>query len=42
MKAESLFNSMKGSGCSPDLVTYTAMIDAYSASGRFLQFTVLI
>lgn len=42
MKAESLFNSMKGSGCCPDLVTYTAMINAYSASGRFFQFIDLI
>lgn len=32
VKAETLFNSLKGSGCCPDLVTYTAMINAYSTT----------
>lgn len=25
---------MKSSGCSPDVVTYTSMLDAYTAAGK--------
>lgn len=32
VEAESTFNLMKSSGCYPDVVTYTAMLDAYNAA----------
>ncbi|KAJ0044038.1 hypothetical protein Pint_17867 [Pistacia integerrima] len=32
-EAESMFNKMKMSGCSPDVITYTAMVHAYNAAG---------
>lgn len=34
-EAESMFSKMKMAGCSPDVVTYTAMIHAYNAAGKF-------
>ncbi|GAU30064.1 hypothetical protein TSUD_332330 [Trifolium subterraneum] len=34
-EAESTFNLMKSSGCSPDVVTYTAMIDAYNTAEKW-------
>lgn len=34
LEAESVFNSMKMAGCPPDIVTYTAMLHAYSAAGK--------
>lgn len=36
IEAESTFNLMKSSGCSPDVVTYTAMLDAYNAAGKVI------
>lgn len=33
-EAESTFSSMKECGCSPDVLTYTAMIKAYSDDGN--------
>lgn len=35
-EAESTFNSMKGSGCFPDILTYTSMMKAYNDDGKFL------
>jgi pentatricopeptide repeat protein len=35
-EAESTFSSMKESGCFPDVLTYTAMIQAYSDDGKTL------
>ena len=31
-----MFSSMKESGCFPDVLTYTAMIKAYSDDGKIL------
>ena len=35
-EAESMFSSMKESGCFPDVLTYTAMIKDYSDDGKIL------
>jgi hypothetical protein len=35
-EAASTFNSMKESGCFPDVLTYTTMIKAYSDDGKSL------
>lgn len=35
-EAESTFSSMKESGCFPDVLTYTAMIQAYNDDGKIL------
>jgi hypothetical protein len=35
-EAASTFNSMKESGCFPDVLTYTTMIKAYSDDGKNL------
>lgn len=39
MEAESIFNLMKMAGCPPDVVSYTAMLHAYSAAGKVLCLT---
>lgn len=35
-EAESTFSYMKASGCLPDVLTYTAMIQAYTDHGKIL------
>lgn len=39
-KAESTFNMMKETGCLPDVITYTAMIHAYSIVGNIFPLSV--
>ena len=35
-EAKSTFSSMKESGCLPDVLTYTVMIQVYSDDGKIL------
>lgn len=37
-EAESIFNLMKMAECPPDVVTYTAMLHAYSAVGKIVSY----
>jgi pentatricopeptide repeat protein len=36
-KAAEVFEQMQGSGCKPDVVTYTALVSAYERGGQWVK-----